>query len=820
MFGYNVEQKKIENAMQQLYNDFALKYGEIEKLELSDSEKQEKISELIEKATYTKKVLDKTRNLSELSSEDKEELGIKENNEPVKVDENVVNTLVSIYAKRAKMPQNRSNNRVLDAITLGEGEELEQIDTSGFEEELRNYFIDHYFDLLSDGYNDFLAHVTEVADERGILSKENGELIKIAMKHNLEPNKFNCLGYQFRVQDGLVAEEDTFGRCDIFYATPKGINDRISELYSKTLFQEKVNNADSLFLDDNRKIKNAYITYAEEHGIEIENKDALETKRVDIAKVQGIAKYINKVINRSKNIEKGDYTKLFEDDIIKNYSKIMNMQWYNFDDLESVKKLAGESPFVLKLSLRIEEDNITHQDEFAPDIAYGTEKFVKAEYQRIMEQVKSLHKTNAFIQKYFDVEKITAKKHAYRNYIKENGIKGIDISIPNIEIDHDKTAMIADAIMQQYGENCEDVEAMRSRVLTKLEDNWPEIVTEMQVMPIGKLFGEELKDMGDTSADEHLYVKDDFVYLGDYHGFTSNVIYATKEALSNNLEALDKRIASREFDFEDKKIRESLVKYAKEHGLEVSIPSLASIENRRKRDKEMFGFDRMFDNELAQDNPTARPKLDLNDTIQDTIIKMSEGLPGAIVGLASLLKADKTGWLLLLGLDDMNIRGSQIWEAYKYLYNEDGKRFAEAVRKRDIKMVDFINEELASVGGEMAVTGGASFDRNRNPEKYRFTEEEVEQLKNQREQRIERERLAREKMLANSPTKKKKPAQKRRENREAERKAYRERLIAKGKKSIGELDEELTSLRQKENQAKELYEQYEKQSPDKISPEV
>ena len=126
-------------------------------------------------------------------------------------------------------------------------------------------------------------------------------------------------------------------------------------------------------------------------------------------------------------------------------------------------------------------------------------------------------------------------------------------------------------------------------------------------------------------------------------------------------------------------------------------------------------------------------------------------------------------------------------------------------------MVDFINEELASVGGEKAVTGGASFDRNKTPDKYRFTEEEVEQLRMQREARRERQRAAREKMIANSPAKKKKLGQKKREERDAKRKAYRERLIAKGKKSIGELDKELTELQDKEQQAKELYNQYEAQ---------
>ena len=84
-------------------------------------------------------------------------------------------------------------------------------------------------------------------------------------------------------------------------------------------------------------------------------------------------------------------------------------------------------------------------------------------------------------------------------------------------------------------------------------------------------------------------------------------------------------------------------------------------------------------------------------------------------------------------------------------------------------------------------------------------------MRAQREERLEKQRKAREKMIANSPAKKKSLGQKRREEREAKKKAYRERLIAKGKKSIGELDEELTTLQDKEKQAKELYNQYEHQ---------
>ena len=73
--------------------------------------------------------------------------------------------MVSVYAKRAKIPSNRINGMgILDGITLRGEEELEEIDTSAFEEELRQYFTEHYFDLLSNGYNNFLSDVTEVSD--------------------------------------------------------------------------------------------------------------------------------------------------------------------------------------------------------------------------------------------------------------------------------------------------------------------------------------------------------------------------------------------------------------------------------------------------------------------------------------------------------------------------------------------------------------------------------------------------------------------------------------------------------------------------------
>ena len=184
---------------------------------------------------------------------------------------------------------------------------------------------------------------------------------------------------------------------------------------------------------------------------------------------------------------------------------------------------------------------------------------------------------------------------------------------------------------------------------------------------------------------------------------------------------------------------------------------------------------------------------------------MSEDVPGAMIGLTELMKSDEEGVLLLLSLDDMNIRGDQIWEAYRYLYDEDGRKFAEAVKNRDAKMVEFINEELALVGGEKAVIGGAYFDRNKVPAKYRFTEEEVKQLRAQREERIQEQKEEIDKMIDNNP---------------AKGNLCEERTTRMGKKSIRELDDELTDLQDKERQARELCEQYEKQLPNKNDQEL
>lgn len=272
MLADNTERNKVEEAKKQAYRYLGLKYGEIQKSELSENEKEVQIRNLFGRINKIERTLRGARNLAELSEEDKEELGIREESEIV-VDENVVNALVSLYAKRAKIPYIK--NRVIgltETMFLGATGKLEEIDTTEFEQELRQYFTRHYADLLSEGYNRFFSEITKVP---GFVNKEYGDLAQIAMKHNIEPERLGYFGISLTVQDGLVAEEDySSGRCMPIFLTPEGINKRIFDLYSKALYREEFEGR-NIFIDQIRKMKEEYITYAEIVGIEIKNPETL-----------------------------------------------------------------------------------------------------------------------------------------------------------------------------------------------------------------------------------------------------------------------------------------------------------------------------------------------------------------------------------------------------------------------------------------------------------------------------------------------------------------------------------------------------------------
>ncbi len=95
------------------------------------------------------------------------------------------------------------------------------------------------------------------------------------------------------------------------------------------------------------------------------------------------------------------------------------------------------------------------------------------------------------------------------------------------------------------------------------------------------------------------------------------------------------------------------------------------------------------------------------------LVTMSEGNPGAASVLAMLMEdSPETGFMKVLGLDDMNVRGPQIWVGFKDHCKQDLETFKTAISSRDEDMVQTINENCLHPGfTEEAVPSGASFGR-------------------------------------------------------------------------------------------------------------
>ena len=118
-----------------------------------------------------------------------------------------------------------------------------------------------------------------------------------------------------------------------------------------------------------------------------------------------------------------------------------------------------------------------------------------------------------------------------------------------------------------------------------------------------------------------------------------------------------------------------------------------------------------------------RKNLDLEE---DLFYAMSEGNPGALTVITKLMEKNGIGGaLMLLSLDEMNIRGSQIWVAYKDYCKEFLDLFEKSVANKDEQMIKAINIETAKMGGGYkAVTDVRKLD----PEEEILSEEEIKTL--------------------------------------------------------------------------------------------
>lgn len=101
--------------------------------------------------------------------------------------------------------------------------------------------------------------------------------------------------------------------------------------------------------------------------------------------------------------------------------------------------------------------------------------------------------------------------------------------------------------------------------------------------------------------------------------------------------------------------------------------------------------------------------------------KMAEQNPGAMSVLMNMM-----GIMDVLCLDDMNIRGSQIWYGFKDYCGEDMNLFLKSVKSRDENMIKTINICVAKFDSvkHKAVRYGAS---NSNAREM-LNEEEVAEL--------------------------------------------------------------------------------------------
>lgn len=89
-----------------------------------------------------------------------------------------------------------------------------------------------------------------------------------------------------------------------------------------------------------------------------------------------------------------------------------------------------------------------------------------------------------------------------------------------------------------------------------------------------------------------------------------------------------------------------------------------------------------------------RERIDMDTPIMKAMIMLAEGNPGAVTVLGQMLSLQEpSGVALMLHLEDMNMRGPQIWVAYKDWAEGNMERLAGAIIERNQEMIDKVNEQ-------------------------------------------------------------------------------------------------------------------------------
>lgn len=103
-----------------------------------------------------------------------------------------------------------------------------------------------------------------------------------------------------------------------------------------------------------------------------------------------------------------------------------------------------------------------------------------------------------------------------------------------------------------------------------------------------------------------------------------------------------------------------------------------------------LGLEQLRNRALAVRFAPRRASLDVGGTIGQAVELLAEGNLGALNILQRLVGMGMPH--RLLDLDDMNIRGEQLWVAYKDHCKSIMQKFVEAVEARDSDMVRTVNE--------------------------------------------------------------------------------------------------------------------------------
>lgn len=142
-------------------------------------------------------------------------------------------------------------------------------------------------EITSDDSNKFFYNFSNTSNDNTC------DLYKIASFFGFEPEVFgNGFGSKLRVKEGLLFEENS-NTISIIYSTDKGIASMICNLYGQGLYHKHLANLHSNLANNALILQRAFIDYANNNGINIENEIYVSLKPKK--------RFIKKKINEEKS---------------------------------------------------------------------------------------------------------------------------------------------------------------------------------------------------------------------------------------------------------------------------------------------------------------------------------------------------------------------------------------------------------------------------------------------------------------------------------------------------------------------------------------